>query len=182
MILILLLTTMQKEIQKFNETLVEENIEYNIVQYTKFLNELFYHYDITNIIDEIILLIGIDGFSIHHDMLEKYEVISLKSGSYDVKRLLEQYDFTEHEDYIRNIVEVDDGRTQKYIYYFTVDVFKTILMRCKNTRKFAYYFILCEKAIKYYNEYEISNLIYFKLFIVIINTVNRNITNLKNIF
>ena len=31
-------------------------------------------------------------------------------------------------------------------------------MRSKNTRKYAYYFILCEKAVKYYNDYQILNL------------------------
>ena len=81
---------MQTEIQKFNETLVEECVEYTIIQYIKYINELFYHYDINNFIDEMILLIGIDGFPIHHDMLEKYEVLSLKSGSGHVKRLIEQ--------------------------------------------------------------------------------------------
>ena len=89
---------MQKEIQKFNQTLVDENIEYTIIQCTKYINELFYHYDINNFIDEMMSLIGVDGFPIHHDMLEKYEVLSLKSGSGHVKQLIEQNDFIDHVD------------------------------------------------------------------------------------
>ena len=68
----------------------------------------------------------------------------------DVKRVFEQYMLEEDEDYKINSRTNAGGLD----YFMTPEIFKMILMRSRNTRKYAKYYILLEKAIKYYNEYE----------------------------
>ena len=46
-------------------------------------------------------MVNHDDFSIHHNMLDKYGVITVKDTFY-VKRLLEQYEFEEGKNYITN--------------------------------------------------------------------------------
>jgi hypothetical protein len=46
------------------------------------------------------------------------------------------------------------GQTTKKTYMMTPDVFKMCLMRCKNTRKYADYYLILEKVFVYYHRYE----------------------------
>ena len=57
---------------------------------------------------------------------------------------------------IRLITE--QSAVEKNINYMTPDTFKYCLMRSKNTNKYAKYYILLEKCIKYYSEYQILKL------------------------
>ena len=69
-------------------------------------------------------------------------------------RILENHNFDEGMDYLLKVERVDDGRTTKNIYMLSPDAFKIICMRSIKTRKFARYYLLLEKCVKYYNEYE----------------------------
>ena len=65
-------------------------------------------------------------------MLEKYGNISLKSGTTDIKRLLDQNEFIENEDFkLRNVAEFNNsngGRGNKNEYNLHPDAFKICLM------------------------------------------------------
>ena len=103
-------------------------------------------------------LVGKDECCIPHEMLVKYKVLTLEKGTTDVKRLLDQYEFLEGTSYVRNVAEVDSGRTDKNLYILHTDAFKKILIRSKNTYKYADYYLLLEKCIKYYNDYQVLRL------------------------
>ena len=143
---------MQNQIKEFNEKLVQDKKEITIIEYVKQLNDLFFNIDIS-FIDDFIDLVDKDGFIINHEMLFKYEVMT-KADSYNVLRILENYNFEEGVDYALKFEGIDEGRVEKKIYMLTSDVFKMICMRSQKTKKYAQYYIVLEKCIKYYNEYE----------------------------
>ena len=147
-----------KSINEYNTYLVENQIQINIIDFVKEVNKLKYNIDIS-FIDEFIELVSKDECCIHHNMLEKYEIISLKSGTTDIKRLLKQNEFIENEDFnLRNVAEVrkNRGSVIKNEYYLHPESFKICLMRSLKTRKYAKYYLLLEKCIKYFNDYQIE--------------------------
>ena len=100
-------------------------------------------------------------FYIHHDKLKEYGVINtIKSN--DIKVCLKQFDLIENEDYqLRNVPQSrlpnqhggSNGNSK--VYHLTPKSFKICLMRAKNTKKYAFYYLFLEECIMYYNEYQI---------------------------
>ena len=68
------MNTIKRQIQNFNQKLIDENVEINIVDFVKLLNYEVYHIDIT-FINDLLLLIDKDKCCISHDMLYKYGVL-----------------------------------------------------------------------------------------------------------
>jgi len=90
-------------------------------------------------------------------MLQKYNIISLKGTTNDIKRLLEQHNFINNEDFeLRNIAQLrhQGGTSNKNEYYLHPRAFKICLMRSLKTRIYAKYYLLLEECIKYYNDYQ----------------------------
>ena len=135
--------------------LIENQININIIEFVKEINKLKYNIDIL-FIDEFIELVSKDECCIHHNMLQKYGIISLKKGSTDIKRILEQNEFDENEDFrLRNVAESKSGGcTHKIEYYLHPRAFKICLMRSLKTKKYAKYYLLLEECIKYFNDYQ----------------------------
>ena len=96
------------QIQTFNQKLIDENVEINIIDYVKLLNDKFYDIDIS-FINDFISLVGKNECCIHHDMLYKYGVINEHDTSH-IKRLFEQYNFIENVNYTTN---PEDGGIKK---------------------------------------------------------------------
>ena len=142
----------QQEIQAYNQKLVNGNEVITIIEYVKKLNDTFYHIDIS-FIDDFIELVDKEGFIISHDMLFKYQILS-KTSSTNVLISLNSYELEDHLHYQLSQQQVDDGRTNKNIYMLTSDAFKIISMRSKNSRKYAEYYLLLEKSLYYYSQYE----------------------------
>ena len=130
---------MNQQIQEFNKQLIDDEIELTIIDYVKELNKQFYDIDIS-FIDEFIDLVDKEGFVINYNMLEKYEVIVINNNTGHVKRLLDQHSFEEGKDYITCCPDRD---TVLYGLEYTLksDVFKKILIRSKNTDKYANYYL-----------------------------------------
>ena len=63
------------QIQNFNQKLIDENVEINIIDYIKLLNNESYHIDIS-FINEFVDLVCKDECCVHHDMLYKYGVLT----------------------------------------------------------------------------------------------------------
>jgi hypothetical protein len=148
--------TEHKTIEEFNQYLIDNKFNPNIIEYVKELNKIKYKIDIS-FIDEFIELVNKDDFCIHHDMLQKYGVITLKKGTTDIKRLFEQYELIENEDYrLRNIAEPvkQGGYITKNEYHLHPRAFKICLMRSRNEKKYARYYLLLEEVVKYYNDYQ----------------------------
>ena len=143
-------------IEEYNNYLVEnKNIDIDIIEYVKEINKLISNIDIS-FIDDFIELVDIDNCCIHHSMLKKYGVSNLTGGSSDVKRLMNQNGFINKKDYLLSELTgsaPNGGCTHKNEYYLHPDTFKICLARSQNTRIYIRYFILLEKAIKYYKDY-----------------------------
>ena len=78
----------------------------------------------------------------------------LKTSSTNVLISLNSYELEDHLHYQLSQQQVDDVRTNKNIYMLTSDAFKIISMRSKNSRKYAEYYLLLEKSLYYYSQYE----------------------------
>ena len=144
---------MQNQIKEFNEKLAQDKKEITIIEYVKELNDLFFNIDIS-FIDDFLAVVDKDEFTIPHDLLFKYEVLAKAETSNNVLRMLESYNFEDGVDYLLKKIRIDEGRTEKRISMLSADAFKMLCMRSVKTKKFSHYYIILEKCIKYYNEYE----------------------------
>ena len=144
-------------IEEYNTYLVENQININIIDFVKEVNKLEFKIDIS-FIDEFIELVGKNECCIHHNMLETYEVLKLNKGTTRVKELLEQNNFIEKKDYLVSNVreQLSSGTKYKNEYFLHPRAFKICLMRSKNKKEYAYYYILLEECIKYFNDYQIE--------------------------
>ena len=91
-------------------------------------------------------------------MLKKYGILELKVGTAHVKRLFNQYELEENKDYkLSNVGEFSKGgrgNTNEYLLH--PRAFKICLMRSKNTKLYAKYYLLLEECIKYFNDYQLE--------------------------
>ena len=141
-------------IEEYNQKLVNDRINISIIDYVKAVNDMQYKIDIS-FIDELLELVNRDDCCIHHEMLIKYGVITANTSGH-IKRTLDQHEFIENKDYkLSDIGQFSlGGRGNTNDYYLHPDTFKFCLMRAKNTKKYARYYLLLEKCIKHYNDYQ----------------------------
>jgi hypothetical protein len=146
-----------KSIEEYITYLVDNQVNINIIEFVKEINKIKYKIDIT-FIDEFIELVSKDECCIRHDMLQKYGVSNLKGGTGDVKKILDQNKFIENDEYLlRNVSELhESGKKYKNEYYLHPESFKICLMRSLKTNIYAKYYLLLEKCIKYFNDYQIE--------------------------
>jgi hypothetical protein len=147
-----------KTIEEYNTYLIDNQININIIDYVKEVNKFEFKIDI-NFIDEFIELVSKNECCIHHDMIQKYGILTLKKGTTDIKNLINQNNFEENKDYnLRNVSEVrkNRGSVIKNEYYFHPRAFKICLMRSLKTKIYANYYLLLEECIKYFNDYQIE--------------------------
>ena len=144
---------------EFNERLVENGEEIQIINYIKKVNEEFFSIDI-DFIDDFIELVNKDECCIPHDMLFKYGILSSSAGSHDVRKLMEQYNFIEKVNYVSININPDRKLNPKpeISYLLHPKTFKKILIRSRNTDKYTDYYLLLEECITYYNNYQILQL------------------------
>ena len=143
-------------IKEYNTYLVENQVNVNIIEYVKEVNKLKFKINIL-FIDDFIELVSKNECCIHHDMLQTYGIISLKGTTNDIKRILEQNEFIENEDFkLRTVAQFNSkgGRGNKNEYYLHPEAFKICLIRSLKTKIYAKYYLLLEKCIKYFNDYE----------------------------
>ena len=144
-------------IEEYNNYLAQnKNNNINIIEYIKKINKLTFKIEI-NFMNDFIELVYKDTCCIHHSMLQDYGISNLTSGTNEVKRLMDQYGFIIDKDYqIRKVVElrIQGGTSIKYEYYLHPDTFKICCQRAKNTLVYSKYFILLEKGMTYYRDYQ----------------------------
>ena len=143
-------------IEEYNNYLVENQVNINIIDYVKEVNKLEFKIDIS-FIDEFIELVSKNECCIHHNMLQKYGILTLKEGTHHIRRIFEQYEFEENIDF--KLAEVGEfnskgGRGNKNEYYLHPRAFKICLIRSLKTKKYAKYYLLLEECIKYFNDYQ----------------------------
>ena len=86
-------------IKEDNTYLVNNKVPINIINYVKEINKIEYKLEDISFIDDFIKLVHRKDFCIHHSMLQKYGILSLKDTT-DVKRLLNRHKFAINIDYI----------------------------------------------------------------------------------
>jgi polyhydroxyalkanoate synthesis regulator protein len=142
-------------IEEYNQTLIGEKILLTAREYIIQVNERFFVCDI-EFMDEFMELCKSDEFCIPHSFLLKYGVV-LTDRSNDIKKCIDRNKLTENEDYLlRHVAQRDitHGGSNKKSYMLTPDAFKMCLIRAKNTRKYAKYYLFLEKALNYYDKYQ----------------------------
>jgi len=147
-----------KSVEEYNNYLVDNQIQINIIEYVKEVNKISYNIDIS-FIDEFIELVNKNECCIHHSMLQKYGIVKLKSGTTDVGELMKQYNFKLGIDFnLRQVPEVRErrGTVLKNEYTLHPRTFKICLMRSSKTKQYSFYYVLLEECIKYYNDYQNS--------------------------
>jgi hypothetical protein len=143
-----------------------ELIKYDLVDFFKIIhNTYFQDIDISFMEYFLELCNKRNEFCINHNDLVKFDVFKLKNLSANVKERIVNLELIENEHYILllNVQEQDNkhGGNNKIIYMFKPDAFKIILMRSKNTYKYAKYYLLLENIFYLYQEYQ--NLYQIKL-------------------
>ena len=144
-----------EKIQEYNTNLVNNMIEIKILDYVKTINTLDNNINI-DFIDEFIELVGNNTFCIPHIMLQTYGILTNIDTTKDVRILLEQNNFKKDKDYLVGKVshQLPSGTKYKNEYLLKPRTFKLCLMRAKNIKNYAYYYLLLEECISYYNEYK----------------------------
>ena len=139
-------------IDEYNNYLIENQININIIDYVKKVNTIEFKINI-DFINDFIELVNKKECCIPHNMLEKYGVLKLTKGIVHIKELLEQYEFKNNIDYL--LLEVRDQLVSSTKYLLHPRAFKICLMRSINTKIYANYYLLLEEYIKYFNDYQI---------------------------
>jgi hypothetical protein len=145
---------------EYNKQLINDNIKLNIIDYFKEVHYKFYK-DINITFMEYFLEIcnKDDKFIIEHSKLKKYKIIT-SGRSNDIKECLNKLELAENIDFIvRNVPQQQDisrGIRNIKEYMLTPYAFKLCLIRSKNTKVYANYYLLLEKIFKYYNDYQID--------------------------
>ena len=145
------------KVKEYNTYLVNNKLDPTILDYVKKINTFDNNNGIDiKFIDEFIELVGNDTFCIHHSMLQTYGVLTTIKTTKDVKRLLDQYKFKEGIDYLVGDVahQVISGTKYKNEYLLKSRTFKLCLMRAKNIKSYAYYYLLLEECIAYHKEFK----------------------------
>ena len=138
-----------------------------------------------NVIEQDLDLVDKDEICIPHQCLIDYKIIGDTNVSSNIKLILQQYNFNINQDYysskeneeqnklltiqeqelrkkilLNNVIEqknIDNrGGNNKIYYILHPDAFKKCLIRAKNSEVFADYYILLEKCIKYYKDYQLE--------------------------
>ena len=145
-----------KKIQEYNKYLVDNDIKLNIKEYAYKLNKLIYKQDFGHV-EFFMDLVGKNEMFIHHSKFKEYDIITTDKSS-DVKRLLDQYNYKEGEDFeLRNVAQLrpQGGISNKNEYILHPRVFKRCAIKAKNTDRFAVYYITIEEIVKYFHDYQL---------------------------
>jgi len=165
-------------IQEYNIELANKMIKYNIEEYfinihNKFYNNLnieFMNYFLS-------LIIKKDEFCVKQEKLQEYGIIN-KLKSSNIQDCLNKFNLKENRDYlISNVTELlfSSIKYKKY-YTLTPRAFKLCLIKAKNSKVYAKYYLMLEDIFYYYKEYQIEyqNQLLFKKDVQIAIQIKKN--------
>ena len=164
-------------IQEYNEYLLSHNINIELIDYFKNVHIKFYNtVDITFMDYFLEICDKEDEFYIEHIKLQEYDVINnIKSSN--ILDCLAKFNLNENINY--RVLDVQQpvrqgGFSIKKQYMLTPHAFKLCLMRAKNSKVYANYYLLLEKVFKFFNDYRIE---YQKNIIKNISKENQSLHN-----
>jgi phage anti-repressor protein len=146
-------------INDYNDELINKLIRKDLSEYFVEVHQKFYNNVNIAFMDYFLSIVDNDDqFVVEHEKLYTYGVISDNNNtSGHIKRCLEQYDLKENEDYLLSNVgqQCKKGNIiTKKEYKLTPYAFKICLIRAKNSKRYANYYLLLEKVFKYYCKYQ----------------------------
>lgn len=136
----------------------DKTIKYDLEGFFVILHTKYYNTVDISFMDYFLSLVPKDGeFCVDHEKLQEYGVLNNIDRSSTVKRALDQYDLVEDEDYSISYVDKKDysnGGNNKKMYKLTPHAFKLCLIRAKNSKIYTYYYLLLEKVLKHFQDYQ----------------------------
>jgi gas vesicle protein len=149
-------------IEEFNNQLVSNLTKIDLKDYFKSIHSKFYNTVDISFMDYFLDICNKeDQFCIDHEKLQEYKVINNISTSGDILKCLKRNNLIENIDYwLGHVAQPRLGKhggnnTSKQ-YKLTPSAFKLCLIRAKNSRDYANYYLLLEKVFKYYSDYQIN--------------------------
>lgn len=150
------------------KVMIKEFIQYNVDNLIKldmkeFFNHIHDNYykdiDITFMNYFLELCDHENEFYVEHDKLKEYGVMTNIDRSNDINKRLQSLNLKKDIDYslLRNVSQQSkSSRGIKYTnkYMITPEAFKLALIRSKNEQKYSEYYLLLEKILKYYLDYQ----------------------------
>lgn len=167
-----------KTISELNTYLSENVNKQNLNEYFKKVHSQFYSELDISFMDYFLELCEHENeFIVDHIKLKEYGVLNNINTSKDIKKSLERLFFIENKDYLVGQVsrQSETSRGIKYAkeYKLTPYAFKLCLIRSKNSKEYAKYYLLLESVFKNYQEYQITyqniNFIFFQFKLIFIN-------------
>ena len=149
-------------ITEFNIYLSNKLRNIKLNDYFKEIQNIFYSELDISFMDYFLELINNKNkFIVDHVKLQEFGVLTNIETSI-IKRRLESLDMIENEDYLLyNVVQSrltnqhGGSNGNKKEYKLSPKAFKLCLMRSKNSKKYAEYYLLLEECFYYYQEYQI---------------------------
>ena len=151
---------MMLSITEYNSNLINNMIDIDLIDYFKEIHNIYYKDINISFMSYFLEICNKDEeFIIDHSKLKKYKIIT-SGRSNDIKECLNRLELIENTDFIvRSVPQQQDisrGIRNVKEYMLTPYAFKLCLIRSKNTKVYANYYLLLEKVFKYYNDYKIE--------------------------
>ena len=132
-------------IEEYNNYLAEKKFNIDIIEYIKEINKLGeYNIDIS-FFDEFIKLVDENTCCIHPSMLQQYGIPKLS-----------EHNFIDNKKY--QLGKFDESPLTRgpyrHAFYIHPNIFKICLIHSQTTQVYIRYYILLEKSIKYYKDYQ----------------------------
>jgi uncharacterized coiled-coil DUF342 family protein len=148
-------------ITEFNTYLSDKLRNIKLNEYFNLIHSQFYSNIDISFMDYFLELTNNENeFIVKHIKLQEYKVINNLITSANIKKNLERLMLIENEDYQVFQVEQQDlknkhGGNNAKEYKLTPYAFKLCLIRSKNSKQYAKYYLLLEQVFKNYQEYQI---------------------------
>jgi hypothetical protein len=141
----------------YNKALITQDTRCDIIEYIRHINSMHEHPLDLSFMEELLSFIEQDTCCIPHTLLIKYGVFSEINASAHVKKCLFDFEFIEGKDFLLPNVREQKGRggSNKIMYHIHPNAFKLIVLRSKCDKKYAKYYLLLEKSVKYYHDYQL---------------------------
>ena len=144
-------------INEFNNKLADSLIKYDLSIYFNTIHSKFYKNVNISFMDYFLSLIDKKNeFCVDHVKLQEYKVINtIKSST--ILQSLNGFNLEENIDYqVHNVMQQDlqHGGSNKKEYKLTPNAFKLCLIRAKNSKEYAKYYLMLEEIFYYYREYQ----------------------------
>ena len=144
-------------ITEFNTNLSNKLIKYDLSIYFNTIHSKFYKNVDISFMDYFLSLIHKKNeFCVDHNKLQEYGVLNNIDTSRVIKDCLAKFNLIENEDYlVENVLlQLPSGTKYSKEYKLTPYAFKLCLIRAKNSKKYANYYLMLEEIFYYYREYQ----------------------------